>query len=171
MRKQDRKHITEATVNPTAFAVADAVAADWRAIGLTVTRTALPGAELVGQHLQTGDFGAAVTGTTIGLDPDLYALLASTQAKATGSNFSGVQDPALDALLVKARAPGTDVARKAAYVDLQAKLAEGTYVLPIAFRDVIVVVRNTLTGPVSRPVGGPGDRFWDVLTWRLADGR
>ena len=161
----------EAVVNPTAFAVADAVAADWRAIGLTVTRTALPGADLVGQHLQTGDFGAAVTGTTIGLDPDLYALLASTQAKSTGSNFSGVQDPALDALLVKARAPGTQEVRKAAYVALQAKLAEGTFVLPIAFRDVLVVVRNTLTGPVSRPVGGPGDRFWDVLTWRLADGR
>ncbi len=161
----------QAIVNPTASAVADAVAADWRAIGLNVTRTPLPGAELVGQRLQTGDFSAAVIGTTIGLDPDLYALLASTQARSTGSNFSGVQDPALDALLVKARAPGTDEVRKAAYGALQAKLAEGTFVLPIAFRDALVVVRNTLTGPVLRPVGGPGDRFWDVLTWRLADGR
>ena len=161
----------EVAANPTAFAVADAVAADWRALGLSVTRTALTGADLVGQHLQTADFSAAVIGTTIGLDPDLYPLLASTQASSTGSNFSGVQNPALDQLLVKARAPGTDEVRKAAYVALQAKLAEGTYVLPIAFGDVIVVVRDTLTGPVPRPVGGPGDRFWDVLTWRLADGR
>jgi peptide/nickel transport system substrate-binding protein len=161
----------EAAANPSAFAVADAVAADWQAIGLTVKRSALSGADLVGQHLQTGDFGAAVTGTTIGLDPDLYPLLASTQASSTGSNFSGVQVPALDQLLVKARAPGTAEVRKAAYVALQAKLAEGNYVLPIAFRDVVVVVRNALSGPVPRPIGGPGDRFWDVLTWRLADGR
>jgi len=161
----------EAAANPAAYAVADAVAADWRALGLSVSRTALSGAALVGQHLQTGDFSAAVTGTTIGLDPDLYPLLASTQASATGSNFSGIQDPGLDQLLVQARAPGTQEARKAAYVALQAKLAASTFVLPVAFRDALVVVRSSLTGPVPRPVGGPGDRFWDVLTWRLADGR
>jgi peptide/nickel transport system substrate-binding protein len=160
----------EAVVNPAAFAIADAIAADWKAIGLSVSRSALPGAELVGQRLQTGDFSAAVIGTTIGLDPDLYPLLASTQATATGSNFGGLQNADLDKLLVKARAPGTPEERKAAYVALQAKLAAGTYVLPIAFRDVLAVVRDTLTGPVPRPVGGPGDRFWDVLTWRLADG-
>lgn len=161
----------EATANPAAFAVADAVAADWRAIGLLVSRPTLPGGALVGQHLETGDFGAAVIATTIGLDPDLYPLLASTQAISTGANFSGFQNPALDQLLVKARAPGSNEARKAAYIALQAKLAAGTFVLPIIFRDVLVVVRNTLTGPVPRPVGAPGDRFWDVLTWRLADGR
>ena len=159
----------EAAVNASAYAVADAIAADWEAIGLTVSRSALAVSELVGQRLQTGDFSAAVIGTTIGLDPDLYPLLASTQATANGSNFGGLQSADLDKLLVKARAPGTQEERKAAYVALQAKLAAGTYVLPIAFRDVLVVVRNTLKGPVPRPVGGPGDRFWDVLTWRLAD--
>jgi peptide/nickel transport system substrate-binding protein len=160
----------EEAANPSAFAIADAVAEDWRAIGLTVTRSALPGAELVGRRLQAGDFDAAVIGTTIGLDPDLYPLLASTQATSTGSNFSGLQNQALDALLITARAPGTDEVRKAAYVALQANLAAGTYLLPLAFRDVDVVVKSTLSGPVPRPVGGPGDRFWDVLTWRLADG-
>ncbi len=159
-----------AEANPTAFAVADAVAADWQAIGLSVERTGLPGADFVGGRLQVGEFEAAVTGTTIGLDPDLYPLLASTQATLSGSNVSGLQDRALDALLVKARAPGTDDARKAAYAALQSKLAAGTYVLPVAFADLVAVVRNTLTGPSPRSVGGPGDRFWDVLTWRLAEG-
>lgn len=157
--------------NPTAFGIAAAVAADWQAIGLTVTHVPLPGAEFVGDRLQVGEFDAAVTGTTIGLDPDLYPLLASTQAKRTGSNFSGLQDPTLDPLLVKARAPGSDEVRKAAYAALQVKLSAGTYVLPLAFGDLVVVVRNTLSGPLERPVGAPGDRFWDVLTWRLAEGR
>ena len=30
---------------------------------------------------------------------------------------------------------------------------------------------DTVEGPVSRAVGSSGDRYWDVLTWRLADGR
>lgn len=161
----------QADANPAAYAIADAVAAGWRAIGLDVAHTALPAAELVGDHLQAGDFDAAITGTTIGLDPDVYPLLASTQATLSGSNFSGLQDPTLDPLLVQARAPGTDAARLAAYAALQVKLASGVYVLPVAFADFVVVARNTLTGVDPRAIGNPGDRFWDVLTWRLAEGR
>ncbi|MEO8470210.1 MAG: ABC transporter substrate-binding protein [Chloroflexota bacterium] len=158
----------QADANPAAYAIADAVAAAWTSIGLDVAHTALAGAQFVGEHLQTGDFSVAVTGTTIGLDPDLYPLLASSQTTLHGSNYSGLQDASLDALLVRARAPGADAARMAAYVALQTKLAAGTFVLPIAFADVVLVVRDTLTGPRPRPIGGPGDRFWDVLTWRLA---
>ena len=43
-------------------------------------------------------------------------------------------------------------------------------VLPLAFRDDYMVFRDTVSGPVSRPIAGSGDRYWDVLTWRLADG-
>ena len=161
----------EESANPASFAVAEAVAADWRAIGLTVVHTPLSGTELVGDHLRAGEFSAAVVGMGIGLDPDLYPLLASSQVTASGSNFAGLQDPTLDALLVAARAPGTDEVRKAAYVALQTQLASGVYLLPIAFRDEVVVVRDTLRGPQIRPIGSPGDRFWDVLTWRLADDR
>ena len=158
----------QADANPAAYAIANAVAAAWTSIGLGVDHTSLAGAQFVGEHLQTGDFSVAVTGTTIGLDPDLYPLLASSQTTLHGSNYSGLQDAGLDVLLVRARAPGLDEARLAAYAALQVKLAAGTYVLPVAFADVVVVVRDTLTGPRPRPVGAPGDRFWDVLTWRLA---
>ena len=161
----------EESANPASYAVAAAVARNWRGIGLTVTQTPLPGAALVGDRLRAGEFEAAVVGTGIGLDPDLYPLLASTQVTSGGSNFAGLQDPALDRLLVTARAPGTDAARKAAYVALQERLATGTYLLPIAFRNEVVAVRDALQGPEIRPIGSPGDRFWDVLTWRLAEGR
>lgn len=161
----------EEAANPTAYAVASAIVEDWREIGLTVVQTPVPPAELVGGRLRTGEFSAAVLGLGIGLDPDLYPILASTQATSSGSNLAGVQDAALDKLLSAARAPGTDEVRKAAYVALQAQLAAGVYLLPIAFRDEVTVVRPTLEGPEIRPIGSPGDRFWDVLTWRLADGR
>jgi peptide/nickel transport system substrate-binding protein len=161
----------EDTANPVAHAVAVAVVAAWRAIGLDARQIPLPAAELLGERLRPGGFQAAVVPLVIGLDPDLYPLLASTQTRTGGSNVSGLQDPALDKLLAAARAPGSDAARKAAYAALETRLAAGAFILPIAFRNEYVVLRDTVTGPSSRAIGTSGDRFWDVLTWRLADGR
>jgi peptide/nickel transport system substrate-binding protein len=154
--------------NPGLFRATEAVIRDWAALGFTVTHVALPPGAFVTDRLATGKFQVAVVDVTVGLDPDLYPLLASSQTLTGGSNVIGVQDPALDALLVKARAPGTDAARKAAYSDLQKQLAAGRYLLPLAFADEVVVAHDTLEGPVLRQASDPSDRFWDVLTWRLA---
>ncbi|HJW22127.1 MAG TPA: peptide ABC transporter substrate-binding protein [Candidatus Limnocylindrales bacterium] len=159
----------DATSNPIAFTVAEQVAVAWRAIGLAVTHQSVPAADLLPKHLESGDFQAAVVPLVIGLDPDLYPLLASSQTRTGGANLSGVQDPSLDNLLVAARAPGSTEQRLAAYAALQQRLSSQLYVLPLVFREEVVVLRGTLQGPAPRPVGGPGDRFWDVLTWRLAD--
>ena len=161
----------DAASNPAAYGAAEAVTRDWRAIGLAVTHVPLPPGEFVTGRLATGKFSAAVGDVTIGLDPDLYPLLASSQTVTGGSNVIGLQDPALDALLVAARGPGTEAQRTAAYSALQKQLAKGRYVLPLAFADETIVVRDTLQGPVVRQVADPADRFWDVLTWRLAADR
>lgn len=154
--------------NRSLFDAAASVVEDWSAIGLAVTHEALAPGAFVTDHLATGDFQVAVVDVIIGLDPDLYPLLASSQTLTGGSNIAGLQDPALDALLVAARAPGTDADRKAAYSALQQRLATGRYLLPLAFADEVVVARETLQGPAIRLVTEPSDRFWDVLTWRLA---
>jgi peptide/nickel transport system substrate-binding protein len=161
----------DVATNPSTFLAASSIAADWERMGLTVTHVALPPAELVANRLRTGQFAAAVVDVTIGLDPDLYPLLASTQVTSRGLNVGGLQDPTLDALLVAARAPGTETARKAAYRALQVALVSGQYVLPVAFRDEAVVVRDSVVGPQPRTIGSGSDRFWDVLTWRLAGDR
>jgi peptide/nickel transport system substrate-binding protein len=157
--------------NPATYEAAVDVANDWTAIGLNVVHRALPPGEFSARRLSTGDFTAAVGDVNIGLDPDLYPLLASSQTVTGGSNVIGLQDPGLDVLLAKARGPGTVASRTAAYSALQAQLAKGRYLLPLAFADESVVVRDTVTGPVVRQVADPADRFWDVLTWRLAAGR
>ena len=157
--------------NPVVWAAARQVTANWRQMGFKVTHVGLPPGTFVTDRLAKGDFQVAVADVTIGLDPDLYPLLASSQTVTGGSNVMGVQDPALDKLLVAARAPGTMEARKAAYSKLQVQLAKGRYLLPLAFPDEVVVARDTLEGPVIRQVADASDRFWDVLTWRLAEGR
>jgi peptide/nickel transport system substrate-binding protein len=160
----------EVTSNPVACAVADAVASGWQAVGVTVSVEPLPPAQLA-RRLRSGDFDAAVVDIALGLDPDLYPLLASSQAAAGGANVSGLQDPRLDELLTAARKPGDDASRRAAWRDLQTYLTERSFVLPIAFRDEAVVARDALSGPSIQPIGDGSDRFYDVLTWRLADDR
>jgi peptide/nickel transport system substrate-binding protein len=160
----------EETANPVAYAAAAAVVQAWHDIGLTVRHIPLPAAELIGDRLVRGDFSVAVLPLAVGLDPDVYPLLAASQTRTGGSNVIGLQDPDLDKLLVAARTPFAPNERVAAYSALQARLESRTYLLPLAFRDDYVVFRDTVVGPESRPVGASGDRYWDVLTWRLADG-
>jgi peptide/nickel transport system substrate-binding protein len=160
----------EEVANPVGYAAAAAVVDAWHGIGLAVRLVPLPSTELLGDRLARGRFQAAAVPLAIGLDPDVYPLLAASQTRTGGSNISGLQDPDLDKLLVAARSPVDVEARAAAYSELQKRLSAQQYVLPLAFRDDYVVYRDTVSGPVPRPVAGSGDHYWDVLTWRLADG-
>jgi ABC-type transport system substrate-binding protein len=158
-------------MNPTLNAIAKRVAADWEALGFTVTLVEIdPGSSLT-ERLREGKFSAAVLDISIGLDPDLYPLLASSQTRSGGLNLIGLQDPTLDGLLSAARKPGDVVARKAAYTALQKQLTTSQFVLPLAFADEVVVAGNHVRDVVVQPVGDPSDRFYDVLTWRLANDR
>jgi len=159
------------TTNPALAAIARAVAADWEAIGMTVKVVEEDAGSPLIDTLAEGTFTAAAVDVSIGHDPDLYPLLASSQTQTGGLNVIGLQDASLDALLVAARRPGTTDARKAAFKALETQLSAGTFVLPIAFADEVVVARSNLQEVVVQPVGDPSDRFWDVLTWRLANDR
>ena len=141
-------------------------------LGFGATHVALPPAEFVEGRLSTATFAAAVTDIAIGLDPDLYPLLASSQTRTGGSNIGGVQDPALDKLLGPRARPGRRPERASAYPTLQNQLGEGSLPpaagLPGRGRRA---PRRGSADPSSRQVADPADRFWDVLTWRLAADR
>jgi peptide/nickel transport system substrate-binding protein len=155
----------ERTANPLLYQVAERVAEAWTAIGLTTEVEALPPGAFV-ERLRTGDFLAAVIDVNMGLDPDPYPILGSTQAIEGGSNISGIQVAALDRALRAARAPGPLASRREAYASLQ-DLLETLQPMPaLFFRDVVVVVERGLVGPEVRPVADLGDRFWDVVRWR-----
>ena len=163
--------VPDRTAHAILFATGSQIAADWTALGFSVQVVEEDPAILATDHLRTGDFEAAVVGIAIGHDPDLYPILASSQIRTGGANVLGLQDPVLDGLLEAARRPATEEARIAAYAALQARLAGGTYLLPIAWPDDVVVLDSRVVGPVARTVADGSERFRDVLTWRLADDR
>jgi ABC-type transport system substrate-binding protein len=163
--------VPDRTANPILYAVGSQIAADWTALGFTVAVREEDPAIIATDHLRTGDFEAALVDVAIGHDPDLYPLLASTQTRTGGANVIGLQDPLLDDVLEAARKPGTETARIAAFAALQQRLSGGSYMLPIAWPDVVTVVANRVLGTEIRPIADGSERFRDVLTWRLADDR
>jgi peptide/nickel transport system substrate-binding protein len=156
--------------NPLAFAIAGRVAKDLTTFGFRTTVVGLAPSVLV-QRLREHAFDAVLLDANVGLDPDPYPLLASTQAGPDGSNISGIQNGDLDALLVEARKPGSLAARKKRYATLEDDMSTEQYMPPLYFRDYLVVYRDTVDGPHPRQLGDLSDRYWDVLTWRLATSR
>jgi cationic peptide transport system substrate-binding protein len=161
----------DAATNSSTAGAVDQIVRDWSALGLGATAVGLDPNALVVDRIETAKFDVVVVDINIGLDPDLYPILASTQKRSGGLNIGGIQSPSLDEQLIAARQPGTMAQRLAAYKTLQKTLAAGQFVLPICFRDELVVVRDTLAGPAIRTISDGSERFWDVLTWRLAIGR
>lgn len=155
-----------ADANPKVAAIAARVRDAWQALGLTVGLVEVPVGEL-GPRLRDGGFSAAVVDIAEGLEPDLYPLLASSQVAGAGSNLSGYQDPALDDLLEAARKPGSQAAREKAWSALLKGLQERWPMLPLVWADEVMVSRG-VEGMTPRLITKPGDRFWDVLAWRLA---
>jgi peptide/nickel transport system substrate-binding protein len=150
-------------------AVTEFIRDSWTKLGMTVDVLEVPVADLA-PKLREGDFAAAVIDIAEGLEPDLYPLLASTQVRAGGSNLAGYQDPPLDELLEAARKPGTDEDRATAWKALLDALALKRPLLPLAWNDEVMLARG-LNGTEQRLIRATGDRYWDVLAWRLAADR
>ena len=158
----------EAAANVIAHSAATRVAAAWTALGLSTTVEALAPGELVAR-LHDADFTVAVIDVNMGLDPDPYPILASTQARAGGANISGIQDATLDKALVAARAPAAAAVRMKAYGALQKLLGTLQPMPTLFFRDTVLVVGPELAGPASRPLADAGGRFWDVVRWSTVE--
>ena len=81
------------------------IAKAWTDFGIKVEVTETPAVDLA-KKLRGGEFDAAALDITMGLEPDLYPLLASSQVRGSGTNLVGLPGPRLDALLETARKPG-----------------------------------------------------------------
>jgi peptide/nickel transport system substrate-binding protein len=155
--------------NPIAYGVAERVAAYWETLGLKVRLQPLAAENLVADKLVPGSFDAAIVDLSMGTEPDLLPLLASSQAVDGGSNISGYQSTTLDALLEKASLPASEEVRRERMALLEAGLAEELPILPVIYADYVYVVRDTVSGVQPREITDASDRFWDVLTWRVAE--
>jgi ABC-type transport system substrate-binding protein len=156
--------------NPVAYQTALWVAAAWHAIGLTVQVEAVPTFTYM-ERLNGGRFAAAIVTYEVGLDADLGPLLLSSQVGAGGSNVAGLQDQALDTMLMAVRKAVLPVARREAVAAVEEYISTMVPILPLVFRDYGLVVSDRVRGMTSSQIADPSGRFWDVIDWRLASAR
>ncbi len=148
--------------------VAERIAEDWTTLGVDVRVVPLTPDVLLEERLRPGSFDVALLDVELGLDPDLYPLLVSTEAVVGGSNLSGYQSSFMDRLLDEARRVAEPEVRAERSRALQATLAREMPIIPITFPDHLFLVRDGVVGPTPRQIPDPRERYWDVLTWRLA---
>jgi peptide/nickel transport system substrate-binding protein len=153
--------------DPIVFRVAQQVASDWRALGLSVDLKTVPVDEYL-RSLRSGEFQAAVVTYRLGLDPDLSPLLLSSQIAPAGSNLSGISDATLDRLANTVRTTAGEEQRRTAVSELQAYVTSNVLMSPVCFSDYVFAVSSRVSGRSETHIADPSDRYWDVLDWRLA---
>ena len=158
-----------ATANPRLASIAAYVRDAWTRLGFKVTLVEKPAAALA-TDLRGGTFTASVLDIMMGLEPDLFPLLASSQVRASGSNLTGFQDAKLDTLLEAARKPGDQASRVVAWKALLAGIAARQPMLPLVWGEESMFTMG-VEGITPTLIGDTGDRYWDVLAWRLAADR
>ena len=162
----------DAASNPGLFAAAAAVAADWKYIGIQVTHVAAAArrvrqrpaghGRLHRRRRRRDDRPRPRPLPADGVEPDPDRRLQHHRAPGSRRSIGCCWRPAS-----RPHAPtGSRRMRPS-----RSQLAKGMYLLPLAFADEPIVVRDTLQGPRLRQVADRSDRFWDVLTWRLAADR
>lgn len=109
--------------SPDRILAAEAVASQWRSIGVAVTVESLDGVQL-SERLTERDFTMALHGwQRLGSDPDVYSLWHSSQADV-GDNYAGLEDTEIDELLSAARTDLDPIMRNENYSAFQHRWIE-----------------------------------------------
>lgn len=146
-------------------ATAEAVAADWRKLGVGVHVQVYSLSELNESVIRPRQYDAVLFGEVVGPALDLFAFWHSSQRIDPGLNLSLYANTKADTALEEARREQNDSAREKLYNQFTSLLAED---MPAAFLyapDLVYVVPQRLHGASVGSVTIPSDRFAAVYEW------
>jgi peptide/nickel transport system substrate-binding protein len=151
---------------PLMTGMANAIAAQWRLVGIEVTVRPLPG-EAVTDLVRRRDFVAALVEISPFADPDPYPLWHSTQVEGWGQNFAGFANEDADRLMEQARATVDVERRTALYHEFQQIFAEEVPSLLLYYPVTLYAVDAQVRGVQLTPLLHPSDRFRNLPDWYL----
>jgi peptide/nickel transport system substrate-binding protein len=156
---------------PERVALAESLAEQWSALGMTVTVRSASPLELR-QALEARDFDAILVDMAIPGDPDPYAFWHETQIDQ-GQNYAGYVHRRASEVLEQARirVGGSNDVRRALYHEFQVIFTEEVPALllyvPIYTYGVDARIRNVQIGPIMHR----SDRFRTVADWWIVPRR
>jgi peptide/nickel transport system substrate-binding protein len=141
-------------------------------LGVSVTVTALPYAELVNNHLATHTYQAALVDINMSRspDPDPYPFWHQTQA-TNGQNYSNWDDFQASEYLEQARVI-TNIGERAKYYrNFQVRFSQEMPALPLYYPVYSYAIDAQVQGVSMGPLFDPSDRFSTVTSWYLKSKR
>lgn len=147
-------------------AVAEAVQANWAALGVKVEIATVDPATLRSQSLEPRAYQAIMADYSLAgtPDPDPYPLWHETQVES-GQNYSGWADRIASQFLEQARIT-TDIATRARlYQSFQARFADQVPAVLLYYPTYTYAVSNAINGVRLGPLTEPSDRFASLPDW------
>lgn len=175
-RKKDGKELqlnVVTTKNNDFETALDALAKQWRALGIAVTTSIVdpndPSQDVVRNVLQPRQYDVLLYQLTIGGDPDVYAYWHSSQASA-GLNFSNYKSAVSDEALASARSRTEPDLRNAKYIAfanqwLADAPAIGLYQATMQY----VHTKSVHALPTDFMLVSSADRYGDVRFWSVGE--
>jgi peptide/nickel transport system substrate-binding protein len=163
-----RLSFTLATNNdPVRVAIAQALAEEWKAIGVDVKVEAGGTTALVRDLLEPRAYEAALFAYQAEADPDPYAAWHSSQTTSSGRNISMLSDARFDRLLEDARRESSPERRAQLYREFQELFAQEVPAIPLLSSTALYVQKTAVKGARPGYLDNPGARFWQVQDWYL----
>jgi peptide/nickel transport system substrate-binding protein len=145
---------------------ASEVARQLAAVGFQVELKTLPLDRLLRDHLETGEFQAALIGRWLPeTDPDQFALWHSTQARGLGGNYGGISSPELDRWLEIGRRQIAPDERGEAYRRFQAAWVEEQPSIVLYYPHTAYALSRDLQGIRGGPLPDVSWRLRELPEW------
>jgi peptide/nickel transport system substrate-binding protein len=155
--------------DPWSAAVGPIVAAQLVAAGFDVDATPMSSAQLYGTALPTGAFDLALVPVDTSAYPSAMGAVFSTSPAITGGapsqDWSGFEDPKVDALFAQAAQELAPPQAHATYQQIDQALWSAMPTLPLFAEPTLLVWSSTMSGVLDDP-GGAGP-LWNVRLWAL----
>ncbi|HET8883920.1 MAG TPA: peptide ABC transporter substrate-binding protein [Candidatus Saccharimonadales bacterium] len=169
----DTLTLTVATTKNTLYEkTLEALAGQWRQLGITVTAdivdTSDPSSNFLQNTLQPRSYDVLLYELSIGADPDVYAYWHSSQAGLNGYNFSNYRNDTADGALAGARARLEPALRNVKYQAFAEQWLKDVPAIGL-YQNVAVYVVNKQVRSVdsdSRLIS-QYDRYADILYWSV----
>lgn len=150
---------------PELVATAKALAADWKAVGISVPVQVYPIAQLNTNVIRPRSYDALLFGEVVGPELDLYAFWHSSQRSDPGLNLALYANSKTDALLSQARATTEKKTRDALYEQFAAALVKDRPAIFLYAPDFLYAVPSDIHGIALGALTAPSDRFANVYQW------
>ena len=150
---------------PEYGAVAEAIATNWRALGVRTAVETIASRSLVRSVIKQRTFQTLLYGEILGADADLYPFWHSSQTDYPGLNIAGFVNRTADKLLETARSATDDTARATAYQKFADIMATDIPAIFLYTPTYTVVAERGIKGLTFAPLSKPTDRYSTLAQW------